>query len=127
MTDDGPEVVTSGDRGNAPRNALAQDIALALMGAGSLSPDQVAADVTWDGPGGAVTGRDRLIKVLGRSVAPDRIHVDQVVTHGRSGSVSGRLWRGEEERLFCHVIRFTTAAARQVAQLVSFEHRVRRR
>ncbi|EAQ02717.1 hypothetical protein OB2597_15085 [Pseudooceanicola batsensis HTCC2597] len=122
---DGPEVVTSGDCGNSPKNARAQDIALALMGAGTLAPDLLAENAVWERPGGALSGRARILSALRSEAAPDRIDVDQVVTHGRSGSVSGRYAMGESEWLFCHVIRFTTASCKKIAQLVSFRHPVK--
>jgi hypothetical protein len=36
--------------------------------------------------------------------------------------VTGRLTRGTQTRIFCHVIRHTSEAATQIAQIVSFEH-----
>jgi len=115
------EVLRSPDCGNSPKNLAAQEIALALMGVGTLPEDALVEAVAWDVPGGAVTGR---AAVLARAAAQsaDVIAVDQVVTHGRGGSVSGRITRGGDTRLFCHLIRFTSAAARDIAQLVSFEH-----
>lgn len=115
------------DTGRASsKGARAQDIALALMGAGTLDPDMLAENAVWERPGGALSGRPAILRALRSARAPERIEVDQVVTHGKSGSVSGRYWlAGGDERLFCHVLRFTTAAAREIAQMVSFEHRVK--
>jgi len=125
MSDDGPEVVTSGDCGNSPKNAAAQDIALALMGAGALPAEVLAESAVWQRPTGALAGRKPILNALRRTKAPDRIEVEQVVTHGKSGSVSGRYWSGGQERLFCHVLQFTSAAMRALGQIVSFEHRPR--
>ncbi len=116
-----PEVIRAADCGNSPKNQRAEEIALALYGVGALPEDQIAQDAVWDRAAGAVSGRRA---ILG-AIAPDgiaRIAIDQVVTHGKAGSVSGRITRGADTRLFCHVIRFTSASARQIAQLVSFEH-----
>lgn len=115
------EVRRSDTCGNSPKNARAETIALALMGVGALDEDALAEGATWDFSGGALTGRDAIrARVAGQRA--DLIRIEQVVTHGRGGSVSGRVTRGTDTRLFCHVIRFTSAAAREVAQLVSFEH-----
>lgn len=114
------EVIRSADCGNSPKNARAEDIALALMGVGDLPADLVAEGVTWERPTGAITGRDRVLAAVETGLT--RVEVDQVVTHGKAGSVSGRLTRDGETRLFCHVIRFTTATQKQIGQLVSFEH-----
>lgn len=117
-----PEVIRSPDCGNSPKNALAEDIALALMGVGELPETLLAPDAVWDRASGALSGRDTIAAAVAAITPPDRIRVEQVATHGRAGSVSGRITRGGETRLYCHVIRFTSPAARQVAQLVSFEH-----
>ena len=114
-------VLRSPDCGNSPKNARAEEIALALMGVGALPEDRLAEAATWDFAGGAVAGRDA-IRARAASQRAERITIDQVVTHGRGGSVSGRVTRGGDTRLFCHVIRFTSAAGRDIAQLVSFEH-----
>lgn len=124
MNIDGPEVVTSGDCANSPKNARAQDIALALMGAGTLPATALAANAVWQRPTGALSGRKAIAASLCKVRAPSRIEVDQVVTHGKSGSVAGRYWAEQGERLFCHVIRFTTASMRDIGQIVSFEHHV---
>lgn len=115
------EVRRSAECGNSPKNARAEAIALALMGVGDLDADALAEAASWDRPGGALSGRAAILAAAGAEHA-DLIRVEQVVTHGRAGSVSGRVTRGTETRLFCHVIRFTSAAAREIAQLVSFEH-----
>ena len=115
------QVTRSPDCGNSPRNARAEEIALALMGVGAVPDIAIAEAATWDFAGGAVT-RQAAIRARAAGQSADAITVDQVVTHGRGGSVSGRVTRNGDTRLFCHVIRFTSAAARDIAQLVSFEH-----
>jgi hypothetical protein len=95
------------------------------MGAGTLDPSLLAEDAVWERPGGAVAGRALILRALRRVTAPERVTVDQVVTHGRSGSVSGRMWLAGDEKLFCHVLRFSSAARQDIAQLVSFEHVVK--
>lgn len=118
------DVTRSKDCKNSPRSARAETIALALMGVEDLPP-RVLADVLadaaiWQRAGGAVTGRDAVLGAVETGL--DAIVVDQVVSHGKAASVSGTLTRGGDRRLFCHVIRFTSVAAVQVGQIVSFEH-----
>jgi hypothetical protein len=91
------------------------------MGVGRLDRALIAEAASWDRPEGAVTGRQAICAAATAQTA-DLIRVEQVVTHGRAGSVSGRVTRDGTTRLFCHVIRFTSASAKQIAQLVSFEH-----
>ena len=92
------------------------------MGVGALPAEMLAEAASWDRPGGAVTGRAAILEAVAGTAPADLIRVEQVVTHGRAGSVSGRVTRDGSTRLFCHVIRFTSASAKQIAQLVSFEH-----
>jgi len=118
-----PPKVTRKAEGHARKDARAEDIALALMGVGPLPVDMIADDATWErGQDAPAAGRTAIAKVFDALTAPDTITVDQVVTHGKAASVSGRLTRGAQERIFCHVIRHTSEAATQIAQIVSFEH-----
>lgn len=106
----------------SPRNAQAEGIALALLGVGRLDQELLADAATWDRPvGGTVTGRGEICAAAAAQSA-DLVRLEQVVTHGRAGSVTGWVTRQGTTRLFCHVIRFTSASAAEVAQLVSFEH-----
>jgi hypothetical protein len=116
------DVIRSADCANSPKNARAEEIALALMGIGALPDTMLAENAVWDGAGGALAGRAAILDACAAQPEADKIRVEQVVTHGAAGSVSGRITRGGETRLYCHVIRFSSAAAKQIAHLVSFEH-----
>ena len=117
-----PKVIRKAE-GRARNEAHAEDIALALMGAGPLQNDMFAADATWQrGQDAPAAGRSAILKVFETLTVPDTITVDQVVSHGKAASVSGRLTRGPQSRIFCHVIRHTSADALKIAQIVSFEH-----
>ena len=115
------EVRRNPDHSGCPKNAYAEKIALALMGVGALPEDALAEAASWDRPGGATLGRRAILAALPDQQA-ETIRIEQVVAHGRAGSVSGRVTRDGETALFCHVIRYTTPAATEIAQLVSFEH-----
>jgi len=91
------------------------------MGVGALAPECLAEAASWDRREGGVTGRAAILATAEKQSA-EAIEIDQVVTHGRAGSVSGRVTRDGDTNLFCHVIRFTSASVREIAQLVSFEH-----
>lgn len=119
-----PATITrSAECGNSSKNARVEDIALALMGAGALDDGLLADGAVWD-RGGAppAVGRDAIMAALPTLAEDDWIEVTDVVSHGRAGSVTGRRGRaGGPARLFCHIIRFHTAAARAIAAIVSFE------
>lgn len=113
-----------------PSDARAERIALALMGVGDLPDTDLAETASWErGEGRPVAlGRSAIKKAQGSVGGAAAIAIEQVVSQGAAGSVSGRIRRhGERERLFCHVIRYTNASAREIAQLVSFEHEDSRR
>lgn len=110
-------------------------IACALTGIGTtaLSPDIFAESATWErGDGPPAVGRDAIATALStaQSRAPVSLHIDQIVSHGKAATVSGRLNRDGDAAgpvLFCHILRFTAPDLGQIAQIVSFEQRERRR
>lgn len=115
--------VTRKAEGRSRKAARSEEIALALMGVGPLPADLIAADATWErGQNGPASGRDAILSAFRAIKAPDSITVEQVVAHGRAATVSGRLTRAGQSRIFCHIIRHTTQAATEIAQIVSFEH-----
>ncbi|MEJ1992144.1 MAG: nuclear transport factor 2 family protein [Maritimibacter sp.] len=118
-----PEIIRNLEDGDPdPKEARAERNALALMGAGALEDGWLAANATWDHSGGAVSGRAAIQAVRAKQPPAERIRIEQIVTEGQAGSVSGRITRAGQTRLYCHVIRFTNSSANQIAQLVSFEH-----
>ncbi|RPE72084.1 SnoaL-like protein [Pacificibacter maritimus] len=118
-----PKVIRKAE-GSAREMARAEDVALALMGVGPLPSELIAPDATWQRSDAApAAGRAAIVRTFEKLIAPDTITVEQVVAQGTAASVSGRLTRGKQSRIFCHVIRHTTAQATEIAQIVSFEHR----
>lgn len=112
----------SGPGTGTAKDARTEEIALALMGAVPVDLTLFAEAAGWqNGPNGAAMGRARIVEKIAAARDPDEISVEQVVSHGKAGSVAGRVVRGGEPYLFCHVIRYDTAAAGKVVQVVSFE------
>ncbi|WP_319826146.1 hypothetical protein [Thalassovita sp.] len=117
------QVTRGADCGKSLKNSLVEEIALGLLGAVDLPETVLSEGAVWDRAGGAVSGRAAILAARAAVSPCQTIHVDQVVSHGKAGTASGVLTRaGEGTRLFCHVVRFTSAAADQIAQVVSFEH-----
>ena len=117
------QITRSPDCANSPKNQRVEDIALALLGVGDLPDTALSEGAVWDRAGGSISGRTAIQTARATLPACQDIRVDQVVSHGKAGTASGVVVRaGEGARLFCHVIRFTSATAQQVAQIVSFEH-----
>ncbi|WP_417242941.1 hypothetical protein [Celeribacter sp.] len=119
------QVHRSAQAGAAPEGAVAERIALALMGVGTLNAEILAETATWDRSNApCAVGRAIILTTLCDIIRPVSITIDQVVAHGKAATVSGRLTRdGSGTHLFCHIIRFTTPRCRDIAQLVSFEQR----
>jgi hypothetical protein len=112
--------------GSSPKARKAADVALGLMGACTLAADAFADAVSWQNGGTALIGRDAIFKAVKRAEAD--IRIDEIVTHGKAAAVSGQVRRtGQPAALFCHMIRFTSASAKQVASVISFEHPVKER
>lgn len=118
-----PQIIRSPDCENSEENQHVEQIALALMGAGDLPDTLLSEGAVWDRAGGAIAGREAIQSLRRDLPSCEEIRVDQVVRHGKAGTASGLVRRdGEGTRLFCHVIKFTSGAGTQIAQIVSFEH-----
>jgi len=84
----------------------------------------LSESVTWQNGDNVHVGRTSVIS----AIKPDdaiSVKVDDVVTHGKAAAVSGRLKTEGEAFLFCHMIKFTSASAKQIASIVSFKHRIK--
>lgn len=84
-----PDVIRAPGCETDPETATAEAIALALMGVGDLPVHALAENAVWDGAHGARTGRAAIGAAVARVAPADRIRVEQVVAHGRAGTVSG--------------------------------------
>ncbi len=124
-----PQIRRGHDLPPAPDAAetRAEALALALMGAGALDQKMLSPDATWQrGDAPVMVGRGAIMEALGALRPPRKIYIEQVVAQGKAGTVSGRMiTEAGGARLFCHVIRYTSAAALQIAQIVSFDHNVK--
>lgn len=108
---------------DTPDIRRAEGIALALLGAEDLPDIVVAEGATWDRTDTpCILGRTAIEKTRASLPTPSDIWLEEVVHHGKAAAVSGRYSPdGTEIRLFCHVIRFSSATAHEIAQMVSFE------
>ncbi len=118
----GTEVRRSAGGADARR---AEDIALAFLGAGPMPDVSIAGAASWDRTGRACTIGGPAIEAARLALAvPAQVRIEEVAQQGKAAAVSGRYSPdGQDWRLFCQVIRFTSPEAREIAQLVSFEHR----
>ncbi len=101
-----------------------REISLGLLGAGDM-PDGVLSDsVTWQNGDRVLVGQDAVL-ASAKTYSHSSVTIDDVVTHGKAAAVSGRLQSETGPRLFCHMIKFTSASAKQIASIVSFQHQLK--
>lgn len=106
-----------------PKSQRVEQIALALLGAADLPDQHLSEAAIWDRSEGSLSGRHAIQTTRASLPRCDVIRIEQVVSHGKAGTVTGIVTRsGQRSRLFCHVIRFTSSSAQTIAQVVSFEH-----
>lgn len=103
-------------------------LALSLSGGGPLTDlfcdPELEPAASWTPAGGQVHhGRTEIERGLKSLTPPQHFRILQTEIHGRAASISGEIADASHgKRVFCHVIRFTGADRRRIAQLVSFEH-----
>ena len=116
------EITRASQDSKSPNAEQAESIALGLMGAKKLNLEHMSDSVTWQkGSDGALMGRDSISAAISHRELKAVI-IDEIVTHGKAAAVSGRIRSNMETRLFCHMIKFTSSSAKQVASIVSFDH-----
>lgn len=116
------EIIRCADPDSSPKDSALETLALAVMGTGELAGDAFAENAVWEGAGGVLCGRAAILASVAAAAPADGVRVEQVVGEGRAGAVSGRITRGAQTNLFCHLFRFSSAARQEVAHVVSFEH-----
>ncbi|WP_460272208.1 hypothetical protein [Celeribacter sp. ULVN23_4] len=106
-------------------------VALSFQGLGALSPNQLSETASWERTGAApLVGRAPILNAQSTLTPPISLAVTQVVLQGKAATVSGRLTTlskesGQTQMMFCHVLRFTSPARDQIAQVVSFQQEER--
>lgn len=102
----------------------AKEISLGLLGAGALPKDVLSDSVTWQNGGSVFVGQEAVLAKIAETSASS-IKIEDIVTHGKAAAVSGRLTSETGPKLFCHMIKFTSASAKQIASIVSFQHQLK--
>jgi hypothetical protein len=118
-------VVKSDDCGNSPKNALVQEIAIAISKL-DLKPviDRINGDATWQ-----ILGATRLVGAsaisahlaTGRAPKPKAVVVLHALSHGRTGAANGTVTFADGSvRDFCHVFEFTSASGDRVSAISTY-------
>lgn len=95
------------DCGNAPRITIVGDFVASWAKADSAAVSKWLTDTaTWSVIGGDTLSGPALATQALPTLAPERVVITAIVTHGRLASCDGYLEQGRERLHFCHVFRF---------------------
>lgn len=111
-------ITLSGACGNSPKNAFAEQVAIALVtGDAEKCADWLAADcVAVISDDEEIHGRDAALAALSQLLGrPDAVTIHHAITHGRTGAVNGTLAMGQARTGFCVVLTFKTTKAESIA------------
>jgi hypothetical protein len=118
-------ITLSGQCGNSPKNELIERLTVALaIGDEEVLMRSCTDDLRWRVVGGtALQGREQIATML-RTAAdrpPRALSISQVLSHGRSGAVSGSIVTPSGiTREFCHVFEFSGAKGTQVRSTTTY-------
>ena len=120
-----PKITKSPECGNAPKNLLAQSLAIAIETSNRSAFTRCTSDaVTWAIPGRrSFDGKAAALAYL-RSRAPEvvkNVVMRRIVSHGRAGAADGTLVLQTGETLgFCHVVEFSNAKGERISNMSSY-------
>ena len=115
----------SPDCGNSPKNLFVQELSISLA-LGQLREVEagIAAGCTWSQVGeGRVEGAAGILRRLADRSRPhpEAVHIQRVLTHGKSGAVHGSLeFAGGERDEFVDLYEFTSVRGAQVCSITTF-------
>lgn len=115
-----PEIILSGECGNSPKNAFAEQLAVALMtGDDRNLSEWLTPDCSADLPGpGHLDGVAAIGSAMKKQAANlDRIEIHHAITHGRVGAVNGEVSAAGTRRGFALVFEFRNTKADSVAAI----------
>lgn len=119
------KVLRSGGCGNSPKNKMCEDFVVAFMTSDLQTLEALAAeDLLWRRPGTKEVGSRKDVLQPSRRwdfPASAVLEIERVVSHGRSGAVSGRiLHRGRVVAEFCQLLDFTNLKCERVQSITSY-------
>jgi hypothetical protein len=116
------KITTRADCGNSPKNQFVEALTIALAkGSRRALWKMLAVDVEWCVAGGPVFHGIETVAQVAEQGGIAELIIDTVITHGRSGAVSGtRRMTDGREIAFCFVFEFTSAKGDRVGRLVEY-------
>jgi len=116
-------VVRSGDCGNSPKNAFAEDFTIALAtrdgdGVAARVSDDVRLNVVGRAP---IVGKEAVMNALDAMAPVATLTIARVITHGRGGAVNGVVeYANGGGAAFCNVYAFSSAKANRVSDITAY-------
>ncbi|WP_396277603.1 nuclear transport factor 2 family protein [Glutamicibacter creatinolyticus] len=118
------EIIEPENCGNAPRAQVIRDLAVAVQSKDAEHLAQwLADDVQWEIVGfQRLSGLTEVLKWVTNARDNTQLRINSILTHGREGSVDGRVTNVQNISVaFCYMIRFTsTAKTAKIAQVRSY-------
>ncbi|WP_332717453.1 hypothetical protein [Pelagibacterium mangrovi] len=113
-------ITRSGECGNSPKNAFAEDFAIALLTADADKLNNwLAAQCSALLPNGInADGTEAIMSAIGK-ILPDieSLRIHHAITHGRVGAINGELVQTEKTTGFALMLDFKTTKADSVAAI----------
>lgn len=122
------KVERSSDCGNSPKQKLLEDVSVALATGDTKTIEKLTLpELTWHQVGKApVEGRDAVFKQLSKAGAATELVIEKVVSHGRSGAVSGVEVSKGKRKAFCHMFDFNNTKCTHVKSIATYAVALRR-
>ncbi len=113
------------DCGNSPKMQFLRDFNIAFaQGDTDHLMDSVADDIYWDIVGDKIIQGKPGFEAALQQMKEEKLkgmHIEKVVTHGKTGAVDGRLIRQNgKEYAFCDVYEFQSAKGNRLAVIKSY-------
>ncbi|RKQ32691.1 nuclear transport factor 2 family protein [Oceanobacillus halophilus] len=105
------KVVCPEDCGNAPKKQILRDFNVAtVQNKTELVLDYITDDVVWSIVGShQVVGKDNFLKEINKKEHVTELHIDNIITHGKTASLNGVYMEESRKVAFCHVYLFNKA------------------
>ena len=109
--------------GNSPKNKKAEDLVIALeSGDTTQLAEALDTKAIWHSESKTLSSAQDILTHLQAKSLPESVHIDIVMSHGKTGAVNGTRKKGSQSQGFCHLLEFTSATCKTIGRIVSYEH-----
>ena len=108
---------------NSPKNKKVEDLVIALESGDTKQLAQALdAEAIWHSGSKPISSAQDIFTHLQARSLPESVHIDIVMSHGKTGAVNGTRKKGSQSQGFCHLLEFTSATCKTIGRIVSYEH-----